>query len=323
MNKYSVLPISFLANILSGHDKLNILIFHRIHPEKDPLFPDEITREEFDKKIEIISRAYNVLPLDYAVEKMQSGKLPRRAVCITFDDGYADNHDVALPILKKWNVPATFFIATGFVDGGIMWNDTIIESIRLSNKEELDLSLFGLEKINIINNEKKRESIENILVKIKYMKPEEREKCITYIKNETGTILPDDLMMTSDMIKNLHKAGMIIGAHTVTHPILANIDIKQAKLEIEESKNVLNDLLGEEIDIFAYPNGKPGSDYNTQHPDLLRETGFKVAVSTCVACASRQDDVLQLPRQTPWDKNPYYFAIRMALGYTKRCDSFL
>ncbi|MDH5614255.1 MAG: polysaccharide deacetylase family protein, partial [Gammaproteobacteria bacterium] len=154
------------------------------------MFPGEITREEFDRKIEVISRAYNVLPLDYAVKKLQSGELPRKAVSITFDDGYADNHDIALPILEKWNVSATFFIATGFIDGGIMWNDRIIESIRLSNRQELDLSLLGLGRINICNNENKRHSIKNIIEKIKYLEPDEREKHIIYIENESGASLP-------------------------------------------------------------------------------------------------------------------------------------
>ncbi|WP_163360867.1 polysaccharide deacetylase family protein, partial [Escherichia coli] len=81
---------------------------------------------------------FNVLPLDEAAQRLKDGSLPARAAALSFDDGYADNHDIALPLLQKHGLPCSFFIATGFLDGGRMWNDTLIESIRLSTKPLLD-----------------------------------------------------------------------------------------------------------------------------------------------------------------------------------------
>ena len=80
-----------------------------------------------------------MIPLDVAVDALKTGKLPARAAAITFDDGYADNRSIALPILKQHGLSATFFIATGYLNGGRMWNDTIIEAIRRSEAKKLEI----------------------------------------------------------------------------------------------------------------------------------------------------------------------------------------
>ena len=124
--------------------RLSILIFHRVLPQPDPLFPQEMHARQFDAVCGWLANWFKVLPLDRAVDHLQAGTLPARAACITFDDGYADNHHIALPILQAHGLSATFFIATGFLDGGRMWNDTIIETARRSPLPLLDLDSLGL-----------------------------------------------------------------------------------------------------------------------------------------------------------------------------------
>ena len=92
--------------------RLSILIFHRVLPRVDPLFPDEMDVERFDRVCQWLKGWFNVLPLDVAVRQLKSGTLLSRALAITFDDGYADNHDIAMQVLKKHGLTATFFIAT-------------------------------------------------------------------------------------------------------------------------------------------------------------------------------------------------------------------
>ena len=107
-------------------------------------------------------------------------------------------------------------------------------------------------------------------------------------------------------------AGMQIGAHTVSHPILAKLDTPRAADEIGRSRDVLQTLLGEKVGLFAYPNGKPGTDYLPDvHPALVRELGFDAAVSTRWAAARRSDDVFQIPRFTPWDRGRFKFGLRL------------
>ena len=109
---------------------LNILLYHRVLDKPDPLSPYELHIQRFNKQMKWVNRFFNVLDLAEAVEKLQSNSLPPRALCITFDDGYKDNHKNALPILEKYGLTATFFIATGFLNNGIMWNETDIERLR-------------------------------------------------------------------------------------------------------------------------------------------------------------------------------------------------
>ncbi|MDP1007558.1 polysaccharide deacetylase family protein, partial [Klebsiella pneumoniae] len=84
----------------------------------DPLFPDEIDAARFDAILGWLRSWFNVLPLDEAAQRLKDGSLPARAAALSFDDGYADNHDIALPLLQKHGLPCSFFIATGFLDGG-------------------------------------------------------------------------------------------------------------------------------------------------------------------------------------------------------------
>src|SRR5262249_56576651 len=113
---------------------------------------------------------FTVLPLPEAIERLRTGALPSRAAAITFDDGYADNCTVAMPILSRLRLPATFFVATGFLDGGRMWNDTVIESVRRAG-DELDLSSLGLGHYSLPDATARRRAFAAILPALKYRGP--------------------------------------------------------------------------------------------------------------------------------------------------------
>jgi len=106
-------------------------------------------------------------------------------------------------------------------------------------------------------------------------------------------------------------AGLDVGAHTVRHPILAELSAEDAWSEIAESKRELEALLQRPVTLFAYPNGKPGSDYRGEHVRMVKEAGYTAAVSTAWGAATRDSDVLQLPRFTPWSRNPLKFDLMM------------
>ena len=291
--------------------RLSVLIFHRVLPEPDPLFADEMHARRFDEMCGWLASWFNVLALDEAVAHLKAGTLPARAVCITFDDGYADNHHVALPILRRHDLSATFFIATGFLNGGRMWNDTIIESVRQSKAPVMDLSSLGLGHHCIESVHEKTAAIANLIGQIKYRPSEERIIITERLAHMAKVQPPEDLMMTSREVKAMRLAGMQIGAHTVSHPILARLTDEQARQEISGSKNFLEQLLGERVGLFAYPNGKPGEDYKPQTVDVVRSLGFNAAVSTQWGTSSKADDMFQIRRFTPWDKTKLRFGARM------------
>ncbi|NMM14073.1 MAG: polysaccharide deacetylase family protein [Rhodoferax sp.] len=293
----------------SGH--LSVLIFHRVLSEPDPLFPEEMHARRFDALCGWLASWFNVLPLDEAVERLKAGRLPARAACLTFDDGYADNHHVALPILQRHLLKATFFIATRFLDGGRMWNDTIIESIRRCNMAVLDLSPLGLGRHALDSIANRRAAIASLIDQIKYRPLAERITLTEQLGHLAGVQSSHDLMMTSDEVKAMRHAGMQIGAHTMSHPILARLTDEQARQEIEGSKCFLEQLLGERVGLFAYPNGKPGDDYTPQSVDVVRSLGFDAAVSTHWGALAMGGDLYQIPRFTPWDSTKLRFGARL------------
>jgi len=312
-------PLFSLLSPAGARARLTVLIFHRVLREPDPLFPDEVDAARFDELLGWVSSWFNVLPLDTAIRQLHEGCLPARAAALSFDDGYADNHDVALPLLRKHGLPCSFFIATGFLDGGRMWNDTLIEAVRRSDCITLDLR--GLHDAHgadlgqhaLGNMASRRAALGQLIERVKYLPPEPRLACVDQIALRAGVTPPDDLMMSSDQVRALDAAGMQIGAHTISHPILATLGRQQAADEIASSRDALQALLGRKVGLFAYPNGKPGVDYRPDvHPALVRELGFDAAVSTRWAAARLGDDIFQIPRFTPWDRGRIKFGLRLA-----------
>jgi peptidoglycan/xylan/chitin deacetylase (PgdA/CDA1 family) len=304
-----------LARVLSPggrKGRLSILIFHRVLVRRDPVLNWDPDAAEFARIISWLKEWFNFLPLDQAIARLQDNSLPPRAAAITFDDGYADNFTVAMPILQAHGLTATFFVATGFLDGGRMWNDTVVEAVRRCRKPSLDLSRGDLKVHELGSPDAVRKAIMSILNDIKYRDPQERSKAVDYVAAAAGESLPSDLMLTSEQVKRMRRAGMQIGAHTVSHPILARLAPGEAQAEIAASKGVLESLLQERVGLFAYPNGKPNLDYRAVDAEGVRRLGFDAAVTTAWGVADGASDVMQLPRFTPWDKTRLRFGARLA-----------
>lgn len=275
---------------------LPILMYHRVLQEADPLMPGVPTLATMAAQFRTLSECFTVLPLLEASERLREGTLPRRALVITFDDGYRDNHDVAAPLLERFSLPATIFVATGFLDGGMMFNDVVIESVRRLPTGDYDFTAFGIEPCNVSDVVSRRQLIHALVLAIKYLGPEDRLRLCDTLVRRAGRPLPQDMMMTSSQVTDLARRGFDIGGHTVHHPILTCIDAASARQEIETNRDALAQLIGRRPVTFAYPNGKPERDYTAIHAQLVREAGYKVAVSTATAVATAAGDRFQLPR---------------------------
>ena len=291
--------------------RLSILIFHRVLARRDAIINWDRDALEFERAIAWLKAWFNILPLDEAIVRLQDRSLPARAAAITFDDGYADNCTVAMPILQSHGLTATFFIATGYLDGGRMWNDTVVEAVRRCRTANLDLSAEGLGRYELGSPAAIREAIISILNKVKYRDPRERLKTVDYVASVAGGVLPSDLMLTSEQVKMMRRAGMSIGAHTVTHPIIGRLGPDEVRAEIAGSKEFLESLLQERVGLFAYPNGQPTLDYRREDAEAIRSLGFDAAVTTASGVADADSDLMQLPRFTPWDRTRLRFGVRL------------
>jgi len=312
--------LKLIATILSGlgkKKKLFILIYHRVLDEPDFMRPGEVDKEVFSWQMELLAKYFNVLPLAGALERMRTDTLPSRAVCITFDDGYADNYLNALPILQKNKLKATFFIANGYLNGGTMWNDKIIETVRLVKSKKLDLKLLGFGEFDIDGNLKKTQVAQQIINTIKHLNINKRQKIADDLASRTPHV-PTNLMMTDDQLVKLYQAGMEIGGHTVTHPIMAHLDQKIIEKELQDNKHYLEQLLNTTIRFFAYPNGKLEIDYKQKDVTQVKLENYQAAVSTQWGVVDKNSDLFQLPRFTPWDQSPCGFMLRMILRYKNK-----
>ena len=300
-----------LASVVGG-PRLSILIFHRVLAQPDALFPEEGDAQRFDRLMAMVARTFRVLPLELAAAQLARRELPPRALAITFDDGYADNHDVALPILQRHGLTATFFVATGFLDGGRMWNDTVIECLRRTTADDVDLREFGLPVLPLRSAAQRRAAIDQLLPTIKYQTPAQREPLLHRLHVMCGAPpLPTDLMMRGEQVRALRLAGMGIGAHTVRHPILCSLPDAEAEREITQGREQLETLIDAPVTTFAYPNGKPGRDYDERHARMVRRLGFAAAVSTETGVSRAGDDLHQLKRYAPWDRTPLRWHARL------------
>lgn len=280
--------------------QLSVLTFHRVLPEKDPLQSSEPSAAEFEAWLSGWSKWFRFRLLSEAVSELRNGQIAEHTACVTFDDGYANNLEVAAPILSRLGVPATFFIATGFSSGGMMFNDKLTHVFRAAQGGELDLSLHDLGRWPVEGVDARRDSMNAVIRKVKHLKYAERETITNAIVLQSNTDVDSQPMMTSQQVKKLSSMGFEIGAHTVSHPILRELADADAEREIRTSREQLQTLTGQKVEMFAYPNGRPGDDYDLRHTKMVKDAGFIGAVSTIPGAASMQSDLYQIPRFTPW-----------------------
>ena len=287
-----------------------VINYHRVLAAKNPLVaePDLAT---FSWQMELLARCFNVLPLRDGLRALDAGRLPPRAVCITFDDGYRSLHDLALPVLRAYHLPATVFVTSGHIDEGNMWNDRIIDAIQVLPDGTLNLDEFGLGTYPLQNVAQRRAAIDTVTERSKYLPPATRHAVIEHLDALGGRAETPGLMLTRDMMLHLDREGIEVGAHTVTHPILTSLDDDSARSEIVDCKQQLENILGKPVRLFAYPNGKAGKDYNQHHVTMVRQAGFEAAFTTEISAIRLGQDRFQLPRSRPWDTTPLRFGLRL------------
>ena len=295
---------------------LLVLTYHRVHGSRDAYNGGDVDLRTFDRQMSLLRRFFNVLRLDEAVGTLRAdGQLPLRAVSITFDDGYRDNHETALPVLKRYALPATFFITTSILDDGIMWNDRVIEALRRTRQESLDLSDLGLGVFSLSNESERIKAVADLLPRLKYEQAADRDKLSGRIAELAKVSLPRDLMMSAGQVADLSRSGMEIGAHTHTHPIVRGLTPEALRAEIDRNRAILESITQQQARGFAYPNGRSGTDFTEREREVVAGAGFLYAMTTDWGCVRRRSDWHALPRIAPWDASPWKWCGRVLWSY--------
>ena len=309
--KSSAAPVMRLMNAVSRvvggasrqAGRAMILCYHRIVPdiataERDGIFGLMTSTETFRRHLEIVREHCEVMTLEEAGNVLKGEKRTARpAVVVTFDDGYRDNYDQALPVLRDLGMPATVFVSTGLVGAQEpLHHDRIYWLITRAIKRGFDLREafegIGLRSVRVNELVAVKDPL-RICDQIVYLPFMVREKLIAKLEAALGADYPPGYeMLTWEMIAEMEASGISFGAHSDQHPVLTMEDGDTIEREIRRSKRTLEDRLGHAAKHFAYPNGQ----YNQAIKNLVAKVGFDLAVTTERRIAEEGDDLHALAR---------------------------
>ncbi len=281
---------------------LLVLNYHRIGNPVASLWDHDLwsaDADEFDWQMQYLKRHFDLIGTD---DLDQARRDPRgRHVMISFDDGYRDNYQLAFPVLKSRGVPATFFLATKFLDQPyVSWWDEVAWMIHTTTREFLDGPEWLPDPI-LIDHLHPQLTIRRLLRFYKGLSGDRTSSFLDWLGAETGrgrcpASMASDMWMTWDMAREMQAAGMSFGAHTVSHPILSRLPAEEQRREILDSHRRIVEELGQPIRAFSYPVGGVES-CNSQTVACLREAGIEWGFRFGVGFrADPFSDPLQIPR---------------------------
>lgn len=257
-----------------------------------------VTPDAFDRHIAYLASRYRVLPLPEATRYLRDGKtLPANTVCITFDDGYADNL-AAARVLNRHGVSGTFYITAGCLKGDApFWPSETRQLVDRVRAPFVDLKARG-ETVRILTgtDSERREATRTLARLYKGHPIAVREALRDQLRAAAGGGETTSYMLTWDEVREMHRLGMTIGAHTVTHPNLPNAGLDDARAEITGSKRRLEDELDSEVTMFSYPNGGAERYMTPEIARLVREAGYSAATTSWNGFAGPASDVYALER---------------------------
>lgn len=302
----------YFGSGLGDNNYLSIFIYHRVLDRKDPLRLSTVDASEFSEQMEWIKNHFVVLPLYEAVDLIKQRRLPRRAASITFDDGYVDNLTVASPILKSYGMPASFYVSSKLIGSRAMWNDRIIESVRQTSVDVLELAGKTFDIKSVLGKQVFLEFFEDHYKSLPLV---EADRLLEGLISEMGELPHEPLFMNEKQIRELSSNRMEIGSHGQHHKILSAIPAAQAEVEITQSKKDIEKIIDREVKGFAYPNGKAPIDFSKAHGAMVTNAGYQYALSTNYGCSQGRDELFNLKRFTPWKPTKAAFLSSMFLNY--------
>jgi peptidoglycan/xylan/chitin deacetylase (PgdA/CDA1 family) len=297
---------------------LTVFTFHRVLAKRHPLYPEWPTTEEFHRKVRWIKGCTTLVSLGDGLDEIRSGKSRRHLSAITFDDGYRDNFEYALPVLMAEKAHATFFIATGYLDRGVLFDDLVTQAIV-----QTELKSFAFEPMNLANCSietiaEKRNLSDWFLEKLKYMQPARRDELAIEIAVRLGFDMPTSSMLSKADLLEMHRAGMTIGSHSHNHVIPTTVTNAEFVSDAQKSIELLTAILGERPKLFAFPNGIIGTDFSPDHARQLEEMGFDAGLSTSSGIVRGDTNFFSLPRITPWPRSKLRFTINVIANRYRR-----
>ena len=302
-----------------------VLLYHRVNPDRDPFFPS-VRSDVFDAQMGYLAKHYRVLSLTKILERLARGDgVEPCTVAITFDDGYRDNFLHAHRILRRYGLPATLFVAAGYLNSNsIMWNDQLSAAFKNTKRTETTFETGDERWVLPLRSTNDRLNSLNQLIEFmkKLSEDEKKAKCDSVI-NELGTAESSErLMLNWDELRRMNSEGWDIGSHTINHVILTRISQAAALVELKESREMLENNLDNPVSLLAYPNGK-SSDFSTEIKSMARATGYRGGMTTIEGFNRNGVDLFEVRRFSPWEEDLPSFAVKLGWRYWKESFAVL
>ena len=305
------------------HDRRNpalaILAYHRVMPTDDlecyPFDQELIsaTPIQFDSQMRYVREHLHPVSLQDVIAQIEQGTpLPPNAVAVTFDDGFADTYRYAFPVLRRYRIPATIFVSTGYVESGEpFWFELasyLVYSVPPHSLEPQD----GVRLPTGHSWADRTASLRRLHSILKDLPNSTRMQVIDTWKHHYVNELTHGASLHSQpiswpQISEMAASGIFFGSHTVTHPNLTRLSNDDLQRELAESKNVLEDKLQKSVDTIAYPIGTP-SAFNAEVISAVRKHNFKLGL-TYVSGAN------PFPIRNPLELHRHGIGLRMTSAY--------
>jgi peptidoglycan/xylan/chitin deacetylase (PgdA/CDA1 family) len=254
-----------------------VFMYHSVHPDADKGWGPwqyAVTPDQFRRQLGEITARYDVRPLSRVVESSTDGRrLNSPTAVITFDDGFRDALTEALPILARYEVPATVFVAGRYLDGPPPYEYRLAAALESVSDVSITVGETTIDR-ELTDDDSRQAVYERLHGVSKFARRADRERVVCQIDGTTAATPP---MLTTEELTELDAHPLIdIGAHGYEHVPLTILDEREARSDIERSKLKLERRLGQEVTQFSYPYGA----HSESVVAAVKRSGFRAAVTT-------------------------------------------
>ena len=288
-------------------NSLLILTYHSVLPYSEKFadfdYRNCVSTEAFSEQLAFLKRKYEVITLKEAEKRLRNNTLHGYECVITFDDGFKNNHDYALPVLQKHGLTAVFYITTSFIGSReMLWTEKINAIVMNAPVQEIELNMEQPIHIPLRTVGDREKASVKLRTWLKYQPRFQQENVARTLMEATGYI-PDGVakdadryaFMTWDEVRSMRDAGMEIGSHTAHHYLLNMLSEEESHTELRESREIIEKELSESCTLFSYPNGAEGNFYPL-HFKQLNDLGYTSAVTQIPGFNKPGDNLYALNR---------------------------
>jgi peptidoglycan/xylan/chitin deacetylase (PgdA/CDA1 family) len=283
-----------------------ILMYHSVRP--DPAQSFDLLggivhfEEVFRGQMELLAREFRPINLDAVAESIRAGReLPPRSVVVTFDDGYADNHEVAMPILNEIGVPATFYLTVDCIEKRrAPWPGRLRFPFRTTRRESWR-DQTGREWL-LAGDDSREKAFAQACEFCCRLTGAPQDDFVAGVERDLAVPTHPDLdalMMSYEQIHDLMRHGHLVGSHSMTHPNMAYVSHEEADVELSESKKRLEERVGKSVRHFSYPCPALSPHWNELTSEASLRAGYETAVTTDRGLVRSGDEPLRLKRVRP------------------------